>query len=164
MLAELIVTDYYYLKLTELMMFFHRFKASRYGQFYGNISPMTITNALRAFMRERMDVYCKHEEKEQRKRREESLARSISWEEYCQQQGTPGKPHPLEMFAPASREEEKKAKASKADDESFVLKYARDIITSGLVGHLLANIREKFAQRYGATPEQYISTHQTVQQ
>lgn len=52
-LASIIIREYGFLKLTELMDFFRRFKAGSYGKFYGAVDPMVITCALREFMRER---------------------------------------------------------------------------------------------------------------
>lgn len=67
-LARVIATEYHYFKITELLVFFHRFKAGRYGRFYGSVDPMVITCALREFRRERnelIDLY------EQQRREEE---------------------------------------------------------------------------------------------
>lgn len=59
-LASVIAVEYRYLKITELLLFFHRFKTGRYGRFYGSVDPMVITCALREFMKERnslIDIY-----------------------------------------------------------------------------------------------------------
>lgn len=64
-LAKVIAAEYHYLKVTELLLFFHRFKTGRYGRFYGSVDPMVITCALREFLSERnslIDIY----EREQR--------------------------------------------------------------------------------------------------
>ena len=56
-LARIIVTEFAYLRVSEIMLFLHRFKAGRYGRFYGAIDPMIIVTALRFdFMRERADA------------------------------------------------------------------------------------------------------------
>lgn len=52
-LANIILTECGYLKLTELMDFFRRFKAGEYGKFYGSVDPMVITCALRDFLKQR---------------------------------------------------------------------------------------------------------------
>jgi hypothetical protein len=46
-LARTILNSYGYLKLTELMDFFRRFKAGEYGKFYGSVDPLVITTTLR---------------------------------------------------------------------------------------------------------------------
>lgn len=59
-LASVIAVEYRYLKVTELLLFFYRFKTGRYGRFYGSVDPMVITCALREFMKERntlIDIY-----------------------------------------------------------------------------------------------------------
>ncbi len=52
-LARTIAVAYPGLKITELLLFFHRFKTGRYGRFYGSVDPMVVTTALRDFIRER---------------------------------------------------------------------------------------------------------------
>lgn len=69
-LSQIILNDYGYMKLTELMDFFRRFKSGQYGKFYGAVDPMVITCALRDFARERIAIL-KHFERlaeEERKR------------------------------------------------------------------------------------------------
>lgn len=68
-LAAVIATEYYYLKVTELLLFFHRFKAGHYGRFYGNVDPMVITCALREFIHERNELLERYEQ-EARERKE----------------------------------------------------------------------------------------------
>lgn len=47
--ARVILEEFYYLKLSELMLFFFHFKAGRYGRFYGSVDPLVITQALQDF-------------------------------------------------------------------------------------------------------------------
>ena len=86
--AKIIASMFYYLKVTELMLFFCYFKSGRYGRFYGNIDPLVITTSLRQFCNERGDIYFRHESDMQKKKIEESMQNSISHEEYlkCKQQ------------------------------------------------------------------------------
>lgn len=51
--ARIIATEFYYLKVSELLLFFHRFKSGRYGRMYGSVDPLVITTSLRDFVRER---------------------------------------------------------------------------------------------------------------
>lgn len=56
-LATMIVTEFGYLKATELMLFFYRLKAGHYGTFYGHIDPMMILeNIRRKFLPERATI------------------------------------------------------------------------------------------------------------
>lgn len=80
--AEIIVMTYPYLKISELAMFFAWFKAGRYGRFYGSIDPLVITCALRDFIRDRNDVYFRHEAEETARRREEASKGAVSYQEY----------------------------------------------------------------------------------
>lgn len=69
-LANIILTEYGYLKLTEMMDFFRKFKAGNYGKFYGTVDPMVITCALREFKRERAIILSRlnTQEREERDR------------------------------------------------------------------------------------------------
>ena len=51
--ARVICSEYFYLKISELLLFFRRFRACRYGRFYGVVDPMVIMGALRDFVTER---------------------------------------------------------------------------------------------------------------
>jgi hypothetical protein len=55
-LARTIAAEYPGLKVTELLLFFHRFKTGRYGHFYGNVDPMVVTTALLDFIKERKEL------------------------------------------------------------------------------------------------------------
>ena len=80
-LASVIAVEYRFLKVTELLLFFHRFKTGRYGRFYGSVDPMVITCALREFMRERNDMIAQYEQ-ERRERESESKEPTMTHEEY----------------------------------------------------------------------------------
>lgn len=59
-LARLIAREYFDMKISELMLFFDRFKCGVYGRFYGSVDPMVLTTALRQFRADRnnmIDVY-----------------------------------------------------------------------------------------------------------
>lgn len=60
--AGVIATEYYFLKVSELLLFFHRYKAGRYGKMYGAVDPLAITTALREFVAERNRVLSRHEQ------------------------------------------------------------------------------------------------------
>ena len=81
-LARLIASEYYYLKVSELMFFFRRFKLGRYKQIYGNFSPMAITLSVREFLIERNDAYFKHVSKLEEEKRNKDAGKGISYQEY----------------------------------------------------------------------------------
>ena len=66
--AFVISAEFYYLKITELMLFCHRFKSGRYGRFYGSVDPMVITTSLRDFLKERATAYRNHINEEEERR------------------------------------------------------------------------------------------------
>ena len=70
-LAKIIAAEYGYLKVTELLLFFHRFKAGHYGRFYGSVDPMVITCALHDFIKER-NIFIDQYEREKKEREDES--------------------------------------------------------------------------------------------
>lgn len=80
--AVIIAQQYHYLKTSELMLFFYKFKAGEYGRFYGSVDPLIIVQALKEFTRDRYTAY-EHREGELRKKLYlESIKNSISYEEY----------------------------------------------------------------------------------
>lgn len=99
-LARIIVTEFSYLKVSEIMLFLHRFKAGRYGRFYGAIDPLVIVSALRHdFMNERAAAIEKRENAE----------RQAAWEAHCRQVAeeraearASGRPLYLRMASPAA--------------------------------------------------------------
>lgn len=56
-MAELIANDYHWLKITELMLFFRKFKKGEYGEFYGAVDPITVMKAIKSFVRDRNEAY-----------------------------------------------------------------------------------------------------------
>ena len=54
--ARVIMSEFYYLKLSEFMLFFFQFKAGRYGKFYGAVDPLVITEAMQKFKKWRCDM------------------------------------------------------------------------------------------------------------
>lgn len=90
-LAEAIAQEYFFLTSSELLLFFYRFKLGKYGQFYGTVDPMRITQALNEFCDERVHAIAKREKEEEERRRaeEEKNATTINCEEYCQRHGYP---------------------------------------------------------------------------
>lgn len=80
--AFVIATEYYYLKVSELMLFFQRFKAGRYGRFYGSVDPLVITTSLREFIKERGIEIDRHEQAERERKEREHRKHAISYEEH----------------------------------------------------------------------------------
>jgi hypothetical protein len=86
-LAKIVATDYYYLKVTEFILFCHKFKSGEYGRFYGAVDTITIMEALRSFCDWRRYVII-HAESDAR--REELLRKrpdTVSFSDYAKQRG-----------------------------------------------------------------------------
>ena len=71
-----------HLKISELMLFFHRFKSGRYGRFYGSVDPLVITTTIRDFIRERSVAIERHDQEVREKEEAEHRKRVISYKEY----------------------------------------------------------------------------------
>lgn len=84
--ASIIVSDYGFLTITEIIYFFHLFKSGRFGKFYGSVDGLVITNALQEFMQIRADMLDKIEHRrrkiEQAKERERQKRECLTYEEY----------------------------------------------------------------------------------
>lgn len=80
--AFVIATEYFYLKVSELMLFFHRFKAGRYGRFYGSVDPLVITTSLREFIRERGMEIERHDQEERERKEAEHRKNVITHKQY----------------------------------------------------------------------------------
>lgn len=87
-LARMMLAEVPYLKTSELLLFFHRFKAGHYGEFFGVVDPQRVLSGLQAFLSDRrseLDRYQREEAARQRDAaREASSARAITYAEYCQ--------------------------------------------------------------------------------
>lgn len=85
-LANLVISEYYYLNAAEIQFFIGRFKMGYYGTFYGAIDPMKITNALMQYVRERRQDMERYEKGQYRTQREKEIQERennrISYVEY----------------------------------------------------------------------------------
>lgn len=89
-LAEVIANEYGFLKASELLLFFYKFKAGEYGHFYGAVDPMRITMALDEFCDERERILERHEQEQEKIREaQEPKLPKMSPEEWCRSQGLP---------------------------------------------------------------------------
>ena len=88
-LACTISSQYRNLKVTEMMLFLARFKAGKYGRFYGGDSyALVITEALEKFYYgERVNILKQVEEKEWEEKQKEMMKNAITFEEYRRRQG-----------------------------------------------------------------------------
>jgi len=88
-LAKIISIEYRHLKVTEILLFFYKFKTGRYGRFYGSVDPMVITCALREFISERNTLIDRFEREQKQEDDTNLKLQAMSreeWLEYKQQQ------------------------------------------------------------------------------
>lgn len=85
--ARMIISEFYYFKLSEFMLFFAYFKGGRYGRFYGCVDPLLITESLQKFKKWRNSTLDYIQECNKRKELEQRPARDtecITHEEWLQ--------------------------------------------------------------------------------
>lgn len=98
MLAQTMATDFFFLKLSEVMLFLARLAGGSYDvDFHGYVSPDAIIDALKnRFMPYRAsvleDMYKRDREE---KEREEAEKGSMTWEEFCMKNFGEIRPNPL---------------------------------------------------------------------
>lgn len=82
-LARTITSQFKTLKVAEVLLFVSRFKAGKYGRFYGGDSyALIVTEAMNQFMAERENYYAEIERERTDKIIAESKKGAISFEEY----------------------------------------------------------------------------------
>lgn len=82
--AWLIAQNYFYLKISELMLFFSRFKQGKYGHFYGSVDPMLIMSSLQDFLRERNDAIFDMESEKNMRHEQEARKNAMTRAEYLE--------------------------------------------------------------------------------
>lgn len=81
-LAKLITTYYHWLKTDELMLFFARFKATKYERFYSYFDPQVVLTSLKQFLVERSRAYDRRDQEIMRLNMEELRKKAVSYDEY----------------------------------------------------------------------------------
>lgn len=161
--ASVIATEFYFLSVSELMLFFHRFKSGRYGRFYGAVDPLVITTSIRDFLKERSSAYYEREKKEKEEADREAAKSAISWEEYCMKEFGELRTHPMLRKTEEEKkaeEEKKKAKQAKTEFSEAVLSMAKAIEFDEIADKYTKKIFvEKFKKHHGLTPKEYIKKY-----
>ena len=87
-LAEIFISEYYYINAAEICFFIARFKSGKYGRFYGAIDPMKITSAMLDYIKERRIDIERYEREQYRVQREieERGNNRISYAEYLERE------------------------------------------------------------------------------
>lgn len=85
-LSRMIFGRYYFLKLSEMMLFFQQLKYGDYGEMYGYVDAVRILRALRSFIEERNVIIERLEQEEKEKKRASERKNAISYEEYLRRE------------------------------------------------------------------------------
>lgn len=163
--ASVIASEFHFLSVTELMLFFHRFKAARYGRFYGTVDPLIITESLRKFLGERIAEYDRHDKEEKERREAEEAKTAISWEEFSMKEYGEVRPHPLsrKMERPddgISEEQRKKYDEERQKMMIRTAKFAKSIITDTLTDDdTKAIFARQFKRHWGMTPQEFLDKY-----
>ena len=80
--AQIMIAQYFYLKVTEIMLFFYWLKSGRYGEFYGTVDGQRILGALPLFLRDRKDIREKIERERENERLEAERKNALTFEEW----------------------------------------------------------------------------------
>lgn len=81
-LCQMIVNRYYYLKLSEFMLFLNKMKYGDYGEVYGTIDPVRILRSLRSFVDDRNTIIDRVEQRRREEENERSRKNAVTYEEY----------------------------------------------------------------------------------
>lgn len=86
--AEVILSQYGYLKVTDLLLYFSNLIAGKYGYFYGSIDPQRILAWIKEYLRDRNIICEQHESRlqavEQARLETEHKNKTVTYEEYQQ--------------------------------------------------------------------------------
>lgn len=86
MLADIFIVKVPYLKASEVLLFFYKFKSGDLGELYGSVDPLKLATSLNAFLRWRSfeldKVYQRQREEKRRIDIENSKKNAITMEEY----------------------------------------------------------------------------------
>ena len=164
--ASVIATEFYFLSVSELMLFFRRFKSGRYGRFYGSVDPLVITTSLREFLQERAYAYERRKREERDRRREEEMKYAVSWPQYCKMQEevlrAEGKNEEadswvnrkLPMQADCSIEKNNK---EAMNDTKAIIKIIKSCLNNPDASEESKKaFCQSFKKKYGYTPQEYI--------
>ena len=151
-LASVISTEYFYLKASELMLFFHRFKTGRYGRFYGAVDPLVITSALRDFIGERADAIAVREQ-EQARQRYDDMMKNAAPKEFVEKHLKDNNSPLLRVIAKANNWE---VQPPEEDEDKKIYDTAKSIL--GVVA-----MEKLFLEKYNCTPQDYITAYEQVQ-
>ena len=94
-IAVQMMEQYFYLKLTEIMLFFDMFKRGVLGDVYNAFDSRSVFRAMKTFNVLRGDVIKSSEEKEHMEELRRDMDKRVTWEQYCKMKGISPKDDPI---------------------------------------------------------------------
>lgn len=85
-LSRMIVWEYGYLNIREVLLFFHRFKCAMYGQFFRSFEPLVVMKSLLTFLRERANALSRKQMEEDAAERARMSKDAVTYSEYLKLQ------------------------------------------------------------------------------
>lgn len=76
-LSDLFVSEYYYLKVTEVALFVKKMKAGHLGKMFGNFSPSFVAECMQEFLKQRKQDIDRVEAKRRNEKREQEMEESV---------------------------------------------------------------------------------------
>lgn len=153
--AQLIATNYPWLKVKEVMTFFKQFKLGHYGKFYGSVDPMVIMCALKEFLVFRNKVYAEYEDYKDRCAKEEEARKPhMSFDEWKSMKEAKGE----KVNIAAHKENGEISFVQKKSPIEVAYEKAQNLIVNkhGLGMKTLIDMRKLFIDQNGMTPEEFI--------
>lgn len=93
-LAQIIVSQFGYLKITELMLFLWWFKSGKYGKFYGAVDPLVVSSALRDFLLDRDSIIESEKARQNARECAQTRQKAVTYEEWLAMRGETPDDHP----------------------------------------------------------------------
>lgn len=157
--SDIIASDYSYLKVSEIMLFFARFKRCYYGRFYGSVDPLIIIEALKEFCRERNIAYYEQYRKDEEKKNLASIENACSWEDYKKANGHVSNLSSIGISSFVTQSSPVNCNCSKKFFDDEMRKIAKMLIDNiyGCDAKVVNIMKETFTKKYGCSPESCLS-------
>lgn len=163
-LADVIVSGFPTMKLTEFMLFETYFLSGKYEEFYGESSYiLAITRSLQKFKKD-LNVIYQQIERDKERNKEIDTTTGISWEQYCKDNGMEGKPFPGSIKPEPIKVQRVIKKPTKLTEVQVGCNSAHAVLDNiyKMDKNGVAKLRDCFRKRYGCWPEEYLKEHETV--
>lgn len=163
-LANIIVTNFPSMKLTEFMLFESYFLGGRYQEFYGETSYiLAITRSLQQFKKDLNDIYWQIE-RDKEHAKNASFSPGMSWAEYCKLNGIVGRPSPFTPQNKPIKVQTVRKKPSVLTEVQAGVNFAHAVLdnTFHFDNSGIAQLYDVFNKRYGCSPEEYLKKHEEV--